>query len=234
MLNKPLYLRLFPFFSLLIAVSFPVQIYFLYKIDISNIDKVFTMLTPLNLISMTVLTLSALLTFFMAKSIYKIVPILLALLFVNNAIVGLYGTDFSLIQVGLGFVLMAFSLKPFYSPQIRSVIMNPKLRWWETPKRFNVRKPLAIKVNDFEIFSQGKNFSKTGIFTQIEEDSTLELMNLNDVVDISIIGNSEVHVQAKIVRKTSSPGATPGLGLEIIKDQDHEEHYLPWLRQMVA
>jgi hypothetical protein len=218
----------------MIALSFPVQIYFLYKIDLSNIEKIFTMLTPINLLSMSVLTLSSILTLFMAKSIYKIVPVLLALLFINNAIVGLYGSDFTLIQVGLGFVLMAFSLKPFYSEKVRSVIMNPKLRWWETPKRFSLRKSLAIRINGFEIFSEATNFSKTGIFTQVKEESALELMKLDDVVDINIIGNSEVKIQAKIVRKSNHDTENPGLGLEIIKGQEHTEKYLPWFKQMVA
>ena len=62
MLNKPIYLILFPILALGIALSFPVQIMYLYKIPVYDLVKVFSMLTPLNIFTMISLIAASILT----------------------------------------------------------------------------------------------------------------------------------------------------------------------------
>jgi len=234
MRNKPLYLKIFPLLAFLIALSFPVQIYYLYGISVTNITKVVSMLTPLNLVTMGALMTLSVLTLTLSKNIYKIIPALLILIFANNAIVGLYGTDYTLIQVGLSFALFGISLKPFYNKDIKSVIMNPKLRWWESAKRYEVIKPLQLNTEMLQINSVTTNVSKTGMFAEVNEQAVLNQFELDQIIDVKIIGKNNFTLKAKIIRKTDGNGDQPsGFGLEFIKDQTHKKNYIPWFKDAV-
>lgn len=231
MRNKPLYLKLFPLLAFGIALSFPLQIFYLYGIPVTNVSKVFSMLTPLNLLTMAALMVTAVLTVTLNKAIYKFIPALLLLIFANNAIVGLYGTDYTLLQVGLSFGLFGLSLKPFYSEDIKAVIMNPKLRWWESAKRYNVIKPLQLNTEMLKINSVTTNISKSGIFAEINEKEMLEKFDLNQVIDVKILGKNNITLKAKIIRKSEGENKQPsGFGLEFIKDANHKKNYIPWFK----
>lgn len=233
MKNKPLYLIVYPILSCLIAASFPLQIHYLYKIPLSDMNKIFSMLTPLNILTMLTLTISAVLVMTLHKSIYKIIPALLTILFINNAVVGLYGTDFTLIQVALSFVLFSVSLKPFYNQNVKSVIMNPKLRWWKTPKRYNIEKSVLIEPNRLNIDSEALNFSKTGVYVKIESDTELDQFIVEDILNL-VVGSEEIPLQAKVVRIVrDNTGFPNGVGLEFIKDENHKNEFIPWFKEQV-
>lgn len=233
MRNKPLYLVLFPLLSFAIVLSFPLQIVQLYSIPINDISKILSMLTPLNLISMGTLSIAAVLTLTMNKIIYTIIPPLLILLFINNAIVGLYGTDFTLIQVCLSFVLFALSLKPFYKQDIKAVIMDPKLRWWTTPKRYPLEREVGLYSTEKVINTEALNFSTSGLYARIENEKELNTLLLNQVIELDI-SESKIKLQAKIVRIVKDESEFPnGVGLEFIKNKNHKDIFLPWLKNEI-
>ncbi len=235
MKNKPLYLVLFPLLSLGIAVSFPLQIHLLYDIPLSDPEKIFSMLTPLNIVSMATLVLAAGLTTFLSRWIYKVVPFLLLVLLSNNAIVGLYGTDYTLAQVALSFVLFGLSLKPFYKKEIKAVIMNPRLRWWTTPKRYDMKQNLEIKNENFKATSQSLNLSSAGVFIKINDQELLGKIAVNDIINVTIDNIQPIELQAKVMRVTKShPQQPDGIGLEFIFDEKHKNEYLPWFKQNVS
>lgn len=235
MKNKPFYLKVFPFLSLAIAASFPVQIHLLYRVPLEDYNKILSMLTPLNLMTMASLVIAAAMTFMLNKWIYKVIPLLLFVTFANNAIVGLYGTDYTLVQVCLSFILLAISLKPFYHNEIKAVIFNPKLRWWETPKRYAMRADLQLNSAQFRIDTQSLNFSKTGAFAAIESNTELDTINIDDILDFTIKGEDEIHLRAKVVRINQGHEVQPdGIGLEFIKDEGHSKNYMPWFKESVA
>ncbi|MDP7319355.1 MAG: PilZ domain-containing protein [Bacteriovoracaceae bacterium] len=232
MKTKPLYLTLFPIFAFLLALSFPLQIYYLYQTPLHDLAKIFSMLTPLNLLTMTTLILTSVLTLSLNKWVYKIVPLLLLTLFINNAVVGLYGTDYTLAQVCVSFVLFALSLKPFYKNEIKAVIQNPRLRWWQTPKRYNMIKPLRISSEHFNIYSQSVNVSETGIFAEIQEKELLESLKVNDIVKLDIIDKDKITLEAKVVRVNSNHEVQPdGFGLHFLQNDNHKKSFLPWFKQ---
>lgn len=234
MRNKPLYLKLFPLLAFLIAISFPLQIYFLYSIPLSEPMKILAMLTPLNLISMTALFIISILTFVLSRQIYKVIPLLLFILFANNAIVGLYGTDYSLLQVGLSFILFGLSLKPFYNREIRAIILNPQLRWWKTPARYNIIQPIHLHAGITDINTMTSNVSTTGIFAEINDVAKLNEFELNQIIDIELLGKNKLNLKAVVVRKSYGEGSTPtGFGLEFVRNQEHSKQYIPWLKKMV-
>lgn len=234
MRNKPLYLKLFPIGTFLIAMSFPIQIALLYSLDHTQFIKILSMLTPLNLLSMSLFLTCSVMSLLMSKHIYKITPVLIIVILINNTIVGVYGNDYSLIQVSLSFILTCFTLVPLYAKDVVAVIKEPKLRWWLTPKRYNVRKAHLIRFKDVEIFSEILNLSKTGIFTKIKEPSMIELLRTGDLVELNISDTTDFAIKAKVVRIAKTDSNHNGLGLEIIKDKDHSEHYIPWFKQFIA
>ena len=235
MRNKPLYLILFPYLALVIAASFPLQIHMIYDIPLTSIKRVFSMLTPLNLLTMSVMVLTAVLTFRMSKLVYKIIPPLLLITFANNAIVGLYGTDYTLFQVALSFILLGLSLKPFYSKEIRAVITEPKLRWWLTPTRYKIEKPLKLHSELLDISSETFNISKTGLFAKVNEAHYLEQLDIDQIVNLELLQDKPITLKARVVRKSQGDEKLPtGLGLEFIKDDFHKKDFIPWLRQTVT
>lgn len=233
MKNKPLYLTIFPILSMAIAVSFPLQIHFIYNIPLNDPVKIFSMLTPLNLSSMIILAVAAFLGAFMNRLIYKIIPILLAVVFLNNAIVGLYGQDFTLIQVAASFLLFAISLRPFYQAEIKSVIMNPKLRWWKTPKRYQIEKSILLNSKNSKINTEALNFSSSGIYIKIEHAEQLKSLIVDELVELKL-GAEKIPLKARVVRIVEDETQFPnGVGLEFIKDEVHKSQFMPWLRQQI-
>lgn len=235
MKNKPFYLILFPFLAFAIALSFPLQIILIYDIPASDPMRILSMLTPLNLLTIVAMTLTGALTILMNKHVYKVIPVLLFVTLVNNAIVGLYGSDYTLFQVALSFILFGISLKPFYSQEIKAVINEPKLRWWLTPTRYELQKPIKINSSDLQLTSETFNLSKTGVFAKISEQYQLDEFELDEVLDLQILTESPITLKARVVRKSNGHANQPkGIGLEIVKDQFHRKEYLPWLKQAVT
>jgi hypothetical protein len=235
MKTKPFYLILFPLLAFGLALSFPIQIHLLYQIPLSDIAKIVSMLTPLNILTMSSLALTGILTITMSKYVYKLIPILLFVLFTNNAIVGLYGTDFTMAQVGLSFVLFGLSLRPFYKAEIKAVILNPRFRWWKTPTRYEMQKTLHLRSKLFDVQSETLNISSSGIFAKVSDKEILESISLDDIIDLQITDGSDIILKAKVVRVNSGHNHQPdGLGLEIIKDENHKNTYLPWFKENTA
>lgn len=235
MRNKPLYLKIFPFLALMIAASFPLQIFMIYDIPLIDIERIFSMLTPLNILTMATMIVTAILTFAMNRNVYRIIPALLLVTFTNNAIVGLYGSDYTLFQVAMSFILFGLSLKPFYSREIRAVITEPRLRWWNTPKRYDVRKQIKIHSEKFDVSSETINLSRTGMFAKVKEGHHLDQFDINEVINLEIMDEHPISLRARIVRKTQGNEMQPdGFGLEIIKDEFHKKDYLPWFREATA
>lgn len=233
MKSKPLYLIVFPILSIMIALSFPLQIHMIYKIPLSDSMKIFSMLTPLNIVTMLTLVFAAALTAFLNKVVYKIIPFLLVILFVNNAVVGLYGTDFTLVQVCLSFLLFAISLKPFYKSEIKAVMDNPNLRWWKTPKRYAIEKSVFINSNETQIDTEALNFSRTGLYAKVENDEQLNQLVIDDIIELKI-GPEQIPLQARVVRIVQDETAFPnGVGLEFVKDETHKKDFIPWLKKLV-
>lgn len=232
MKTKPLYLLLFPLMAFALALSFPVQIHVLYKIPISDFSKIFSMLTPLNLLTMSCLALAGVLTITMSKWVYKVIPALLFILFTNNAIVGLYGTDYTMAQVAFSFILFSVSLKPFYKAEIKAVILNPRFRWWNTPTRFEMKKSLQIKSDLFNIYSETLNVSSTGMFAKVEEKELLSSVHLDDIIEVKIMDDDQISINAKVVRINSGHEHQPdGFGLQFIQNENHKNHFLPWFKE---
>ena len=235
MKTKPFYLKIFPFLVAGLAFSFPLQIHLIYDIPLTDPVKLISMLTPLNLITVSMLVLTGVLTLTLSKYVYKFIPILLFIVFANNAIVGLYGTDYTLLQVAFSFVLFGLSLRPFYSPEIKAVIMNPNFRWWETPTRYQMQRPLQLQADSVDIFSESLNLSSTGLFAKIKEPELMEALNIDDIIDIKILDDKPITMRAKVVRKADDNNqGDEGYGLQFIQDAAHKKQYLPWFKETTS
>ena len=197
----------------------------------SDFSKIFSMLTPLNLITMFFFITAACFAANMNKHIYKILPFLLLTVLVNNFIVAAYGSDYSYLQVIFSFIGLGLILLPFYKKQNKEVLLNPSLQWWMTPKRYDLTKPIEIKGDSFKIFGESLNISKSGIFTIISEPEIMNSLGLDEVVNIKIMDEIPIKIKAKIVRKTNGEGQPLGCGLQFIQNNDLKLRFNPWFKK---
>ena len=62
----------------------------------------------------------------------------------------------------------------------------------------------------------------------------LNKFQLDQVIDVKIIGKKNFVLKAKIIRKTEGSKEQPsGFGLEFVKDQTHKKNYIPWFKDAV-
>ena len=231
MRNKPVFFSLFPIIALLLAIGFPVQIYILYSIPMSDLPKIFSMLTPLNLITMFFFVTAACFTANLNKHIYKVIPILLITVLVNDYIVAAFGHDYSYKQVFISFFALGLLILPFYKKQNKEVLLNPSLQWWATPKRYDLSKQIEIKGENYKIFGESLNISSSGIFTLINEPEIIETLGVDEIVNLKIMDEIPINVKAKIVRKSNGENQPLGCGLQFIQNNDLKLRFNPWFKK---
>jgi hypothetical protein len=97
-----------------------------------------------------------------------------------------------------------------------------------------VTRPLQLNTEMLQINSVTTNVSKTGLFAEINEEETLGKFELDQVIDVKIMGKKNFTLKAKIIRKSDGKENLPsGFGLEFVKDQTHKKNYLPWFKDAV-
>lgn len=231
MKTKPLFLILLPILLFGLALSFPIQIIALYDLSFFDFEKVMSMLTPLNHLTILLLISTAFACQIMSKSIYRILPILTGVVLLNNYIVGTYGSDYSTFQAVLGVGLFAASVLPLYSGSIKSVITDHSKRWWIPAKRVVLRNPIKIVSTKNGIYTNTLDMSASGVFIEITDQAALAKIALNQVIVFKILGIKEV-LQGKIVRKnTNSDNKGAGVAMQLIKDNTYQDTYLPWFKE---
>lgn len=216
-----------PLVLLITVISFPMQIHFLYKIPMSDLNKIMSMLTPLNFLCMLMMMISAMLITSLNKGIYYLTPLLVCLVITNNIYVGMYGQDFSMDQVLISSLIFIMLHLPLYNSQLKSVILQPRLRWWQTPKRYQIEKKLSLVKNQSEVFLDSINISESGLLTKCL-DNSIDL-NIDDIIKIKILVDKEFTISARVVRETNIDEKR-GFGLEIVKNENYKTHYLPWFK----
>ena len=227
---KPFYLHILPLILLGIIVSFPLQIHLLYQIPLSDMTRILSMLTPINFLCMFCLMISAMLIASLNRFIYIMAPTLIALVTVNNLIVAYYGQDFSIEQVIFSAALFTSIHLPLYKKEFRQLILTPELRWWLTPKRFEIKKEISVLAGSGEHNMNTVNVSQTGLLTVMEDDIPYKI---DDIIKIKIDAIAPITLDARVVRKTNINDQV-GMGLELVQNENFSSKYLPWFKETTA
>ena len=152
-----------------IALSFPVQIYFLFDLAITDILSIFSKITITNWAVMLGMVALAHAAYHGDEAFNWLAPLSMLMVAANNYWVGSVGETYtanqSLMATGL-FGLFAYS--PYLLPKARKALMDPKLRWWRADKRISKEMPVTIVLEDNTIINEVLTFdvSRSGIFLQ--------------------------------------------------------------------
>jgi hypothetical protein len=204
MRSKPIYLNILSVFLLLVAMSLPIQVLFIFDYPLSDWPQSFQHLTFLNWLFMGSCAMTS---FFLYRGHQKAVlfsAITVFLVFTNNLFVGLYGKDFSLTQSLIGVLFISASLVPIFLNPIRQTLFNSKQQWWRTAPRF--AKQLDVQIwafsGDKPFNVRTLNVSRTGALLQVPTGYPLHhrmpmALYVNEIIP--------VHCEAKVVRHVSGP-----------------------------
>jgi hypothetical protein len=226
--TKPKFISIVTFLLCCIVISFPLQIIMAYDYQWTQVSAIFSKLTPLNYLLMTLFLVMAYQTYYTKKSIYYFLPIVTFFVFLNNFIVAEYGNLYGHAQTllaSVAFLLLAIS---YYQKNIYQVYQDVKFRWWLTSPRFKKQYHVTMSFQNEKYETKTFDISKTGLF--VESDELLQLFQIPNqaLVNITIhLPDQKVTFEAKVVRKALWQGQyPPGLGLQLLKQQENAQEIL--------
>lgn len=199
---------------LMIAISLPVQIMFIYGHGVDELGAVFEKLTFLNILVMAAALTCAVLVWKASPLSRQAVPAFLALVAVNNFFVGYYATDFSMWTTVLATVGLVTLNLPLLHPRMQEILMHPEKRWWLCAERRRLDLPVTIdgtrltslKARTFDV-------SLSGAFVPDVHD-----VSVGDWITVRMkFGITQIRCQAKVVRRSEPKGIYPGgVGVQFV------------------
>ncbi len=219
MRHRPYTLTFLTLFLITLAFFMPVQAMLVYGHDLSEWSAVLNKLTWLNwMVAAGMLSCAALLWRASPHSQWS-VPLLIALVGLNNYYVGSYATDFSqwvALMATLGFLAVNV---PLMGPQTFAVLRQPERRWWLTAPRRRLVVPVAIEGTQLAaIRTDTHNVSESGAFVPMDRT-----VGVGDWITMRLNFGSltQFRCQGRVVRRSEATGDTPaGIGIEFMG--------LPW------
>lgn len=199
------------------AVSFPIQVMFLYGHHWSETAAIFSKITSMNWIVIFSLVTGAYLYFHASRLILYVAPVILAVVAFNNYLVGQFAADFSLLETTVATAGMGMLFVPLALPSSQVVLKDPKRRWWRRSKRVNAR--VAATLNPYVggmVHGHTFDVSRSGAFVCFGEDDQ-ELPKIGDTVRVSFAVSSmkKIRCEAVVVRIAEPQGRYPrGMGIK--------------------
>jgi hypothetical protein len=236
---------LMPLSALLIAAAFSMPVQALWVNGQAPEDALlaFSQLAPLNYAVMILLLAQAALLLRASLWALPVGAALIATTLWNNWLVWAVGINFSPAEIVLASVGLACLHLLLLTPQARRALLNPKLRWWQTPVRKRVLVRTVLRpVLGGELLSKTFDLSEGGAFVELERaiwsthdrDTPPEKLlrpGTLCVVKLTLDQFHTLNCSAEVVRIVSSVGHYPqGVGLRF-KDLTREQrslltHYL--------
>ncbi len=240
MKEKPISLTLLFYSCILIAVSFPLQIFITEGHHLNQLGMVYSKLAPLNILSILSL-FSVSLSIILAPSILKLtLPVCTMIILLNNLNLALAREEMILqsITASLGFILLISVL--IFGKGLNS-ILRPELNWWRIPKRLSLDLSLCKKTleNSKQLNELTKqipaistyNISRNGIFIPLNKEIDHEMITKlkNKSFELSLIDDNNqlsgaqskkniYNLKFKVVRisKEKKGVYPPGIGLKLV------------------
>lgn len=215
-----------------IAISFPIQIMWLYDYTPSEIEGIFAKLTILNWAVMAAATLTGLWIAQASPMALKAVPIVVALVAVNNYIVGSYAIDYSFETSNLATIIFAFVNIPLYVGRLREVLTYPTRQWWRTATRQKIRLPILVGASNHpQLLTETFDLSESGVFIPLTEKVKTRGQAFNPSEKLRLNFNlgalSQINCEGVVVRRQAARGQYPaGFGIQFTKMPVHQRRAL--------
>lgn len=235
MKNKPKALVFLAAVLVGIALSFPLQIMYLYGHGISEFSAIWAKVSITNQIVMLLCLVNAYLLMEVNKAVIYTTPVLILAVIFNNWWVAHAGFDFSMGTTVLASSGFAFLHGLMLAPDARRVLTRPNERWWRTAKRKRVEVPTFVSPWVEGSFSTTTfDLSSTGAFLKRKvnlggEDRLPLTIKANDFIElrISIDGIRHIRCTAQVVRVAEPNGQYPGgIGIQFTKMSYQDQQYL--------
>ena len=225
--KRPLYIPVMALFFLVTGLFFPIQIAYIFNVNLFDFSHIINKLTALNLISMALLFTSSALTLKMNKNIFLLLPILNFFIFINNYIVAEYGQHYShtnTIISSMAFLVISLG---FYQKDMHKMFHDLKFRYWLSSKRFTRNMPIIVEFDNKAVSTTTHDISKSGMFIVDKHFGKLYELERNKeiIVKISLGRKRTINMKAKIVRKTMARGTYPqGIGIQFEEELSNQDY----------
>ncbi len=220
----------------LAALSFPVQVMWLYGHGFSETGAIFTKLTTLNWLVLSGLLVGSYLYLQASRWIVYFAPVFLTIVFYNNYQVGVFAQDFSMLQTSLATLGASLLFVPLLMPSSQVILKDPKRRWWRRSKRYHAE--VAATLNPFVgemIQARTYDISQTGTFLVLDGGADQPCPKVGDTVRLSfnINGMKRIRCEAVVVRIAEPQGNYPrGIGLRFLEfEKMHQKSFEKLLAQ---
>lgn len=233
MKTKPMFFTVMPLVFAALAIALPMQIAIIYNLSPFDFEAIFSKLTPVNLLLMVLFGWVAWGTKNYNRNIFIALPFINLMVFVNNYIVGSFGSDFSIFQTTLASsAFLALSLS-FYGQGIYKVINNASERWWMTRPRRKLSVPLTIYTCNETIRTKSFDVSESGLFAVNDNNLELFQTSKDQEIDLNIHVEDQIFkCRGKIVRKALPKGKYPeGVGIHF---SNVDQQLNSWLQEQHA
>src|ERR1017187_4963413 len=136
---RPKNLKLFSVYLVCVAVSFPIQIMFLYGHAIDETGAIFAKLSVLNWLVMISALLNAWLVFRASPSVIYTLPLGAFCVILNNWVVGMWHIDYSTSMAELSTLGYIGSHVLLFKRSIMDLVFQPEKRAWLHASRYRFR-----------------------------------------------------------------------------------------------
>ena len=220
MLKRPKEFSVLAGGMLAVALSFPVQVLFMYD----GMQPGFALsgmgMTPLNWFVIGASLLTAMLAFQASRLVLPALGLFLFAVTWNNWIVAEFEVNYSGMTAWAGVFLAGCIPLMLLREQARKVLLNPQLRWWRTParKRAHVQ-AVVYPVLGGEIASKTFDISEGGAFislplgsprsTHTDPQSKTVSVGNHCAVKLRLDQLNVLNCSARVVRKVKSAGDYP-------------------------
>lgn len=218
MRTKPIILNILALIFILIPLSFPLQISYLYGHGLADSLLILNKISLPNYCVVIACLVSSYLLFTSNKLIKLVLPLTLVTVVLNNIYVARIGRDFSMTEVTFASIAFAIVCSALLFSEAQIVIKNQALRWWKVPQRFIKCLPVKIGNSEHQKFSSF-DISTSGVFLETKNFSQQALNELRKgarmTVTIELATDELFTCEAEVVRLAESNGSYPqGVGLQ--------------------
>ena len=209
MRRRPMILPVIMLMLFGVALSFPLQVMWLYDHGLGELPQVLNKLTWLNWLVMAGAVLTGVFVFGASPFTRFALPALTFIVAVNNFFVGYFATDYSFMATTMGTFAFGAMLLPLYQPKVRELLLYPDRRWWRAKTRRRMAVPIFVGGSrQVKLRSETFDISESGAFLPIEAAGLYVEERVSICLTLGTL--QQIRCDARVVRRAEAKGTYPG------------------------